>query len=83
MYDVKYVPKFAMYNRKAVEQQDMCSCYYCLEVSKVSEVKEYTDYSDTVICPHCSIDAILPGAIDKGMLKKYQKYWFGTKQNRP
>lgn len=53
------------------------SCCYCLRnnITKDS-IKEWTDWQQTAICPHCSIDSIIPGVIDKAVLAKVSEYYF-------
>ena len=73
---------YAMHNRKIVESAQSCGCYHCLKVFSPSEIKEYTDtddkLDDTVICPHCDNDCVLPEMdlkFTEENLKKIRKYW--------
>ena len=39
------------------------------------EINEYTDGEETVLCPKCHVDAILPHITDKEELKKIHNFW--------
>lgn len=80
--DIKIAPKLAMHNKAKLEKVSECVCYYCYKVFSPSEIKEWVDKSlDTAICPHCSVDAVLPvyeeGEKDIVFLTKVHEYWFG------
>lgn len=73
---------YSMHNRKQVEDAQVCGCYHCLKVFSPSEIKEYTDVEDklddTVICPHCDVDCVLPEMnikLTEESLSAIRKYW--------
>lgn len=74
-------PKFAFHNKGKLGQVEECACYHCLKVFKPAEIVEWTDKEkDTAICPHCSVDAVIPIYEDKekdtAFLTQINKYWF-------
>lgn len=81
MIDHRYAPRVAMHNKSELEKVNECACYHCLRIFNPKEIIEYTDRnSDTAVCPHCDVDAILPvySDDDKDLetLSKIHKYWF-------
>ncbi len=64
-------------NRKKPEENEYCSCFYCLSIFKSSEIIEWIDNEYTAICPKCGIDSVIPGSIDKATLEIYNKESFG------
>lgn len=78
--DIRHTAKFAMHNRKDIERAQICGCFHCMKIFASSEVKEWTDNEDTALCPHCSVDAVLPELLDyklsEEILKKLNTYWF-------
>lgn len=69
-------PRLAMKNRSRAEAAKQVGCYHCLEVFDSKEINEYTDGDETVICPKCHVDAILPHIVNKRELEKIHNYWF-------
>ncbi len=54
-------------NALEVMQSNTCGCFYCLKIYPTSDIKaEYLiaelDGQETVWCPHCGIDAVIPEA---------------------
>ena len=78
--DIRVAPKLAMHNKVLLEKVSECACYYCCKVFKPSDIKEWVDKSDTALCPHCAVDAVLPvyeeSEKDLSFLIKLNKYWF-------
>ncbi|WP_424244238.1 hypothetical protein Dip510_001439 [Elusimicrobium posterum] len=72
--------KFSSHHRKSLEKDNLCGCFYCLEIFHPSEVKEWIDDETTAICPYCDIDAIIGKSsgfpVTKEFLEKMHKYWF-------
>jgi hypothetical protein len=53
-----------------------CGCFYCLRLFEASAVGVWVGRGDaTALCPHCHIDAVLPGS-DVGFLTVMQQYFF-------
>jgi hypothetical protein len=79
--DIRMAPKLAIHNKINLSMVSECVCYYCFKVFKPSEIVEYVDKEkDTALCPHCSVDAVLPiyeeSEKDESMLKQIHNYWF-------
>lgn len=52
------------------------SCFYCLKVSALELIEDWTDGGDTALCPHCSIDSILPGNLAREDLEAMREFYF-------
>lgn len=71
-------------NRKALEESEICGCFYCLKTCVASDVKKWIDRrkgtEETALCPHCGIDSLLGSSsgypITTEFLQKMQEYWF-------
>jgi hypothetical protein len=52
---------FCNNNRKQLEKDQMCGCFYCLEIFHSTEIKKWIglDYNDTALCPYCEIDSVI------------------------
>ncbi|MHD0645008.1 hypothetical protein ACYPKM_05235 [Pseudomonas aeruginosa] len=53
--------KASFNNIEAIGREEKCSCYFCLRQFDSHQITEWTDGGTTAICPHCDIDAIVPG----------------------
>lgn len=82
---IQQVVKLTIHNRRDINGSTEVGCVYCLRRYKPDEIKEWTDCGedgcgDTAICPHCSVDAVLPGVVapymDEAYLRKAHDYWF-------
>jgi len=66
-------------NKYLIEKSNFCYCFYCKKEMKASEIESYLK-DGTALCPNCSIDAIIPDAIeeriDKETIELMNKYWF-------
>jgi hypothetical protein len=63
-------------NRDKVLQTKQVSCFHCVRVFSNAEIKKWTDKGQTPICPHCDIDAVLPGIIPIDTLEKIKQHCF-------
>ena len=78
--DIRHAAKFAMHNKKEVQNSIICGCFHCLALFDPKEIKEWTDDQDTAVCPFCYVDAVLPETddvhLDKDMLNRLNTYGF-------
>ena len=74
-------PKLAMKNRDAVHLAVQCGCYYCCQVFPSVNVTEWTDNSQTALCPHCLVDAVVPGPVTEADLKLIHDHWFAARKS--
>ena len=54
-------------NRKALEEAGVCGCYHCGEIFPYpKEIPEeyFVDNGQTLICPYCGIDSVIPPTTD-------------------
>ena len=67
-------------NKNLIAVSDQCYCFYCQKRMHRSEIKDYIDNGKTALCPHCTIDSILPDAIDEPLsdeiVAQMHEYWF-------
>lgn len=59
MKNLNLLFKKSIYNRKNIEKNSICGCYYCCKEFNSDEIVEFTDEEQTAICPKCGIDAVL------------------------
>jgi len=67
-------------NRKMLEKDDICGCFYCLEVYSPEKITEFADGGKTALCPYCGVDAVIGESagypITKEFLKEMKDHWF-------
>ena len=73
--------KHSMNNRKALQRDSKCGCFYCLNIYSPKEIREWIrDSSGTALCPYCGIDAVISESsgypITKEFLGEMKKKWF-------
>ena len=80
MSDVKAAHGYCTNNRKALEKDTKCGCFYCTEIFNPSEITDFTDNGKTALCPYCGVDAVIGESsgfsITKEFLNKMKEYWF-------
>lgn len=84
--DVNVAHRFSSGNMPALEKDNICGCFYCLNIFSPTEIKEYIqgeasiDVDGTAICPYCGVDSIIGESsgypITKEFLRKMKKHWF-------
>ena len=72
--DVELASKLSFKNKDKLI--DDISCYFCFRYHKVTDITDWADKSLTALCPHCDMDTILPGIIDRDNLIKIHRRWF-------
>lgn len=68
--------KSSLENRDAILAEQFASCYSCVHTFPSSLITSWTDNSKTAICPHCGIDAVVPGEVDHALLTQMNDRWF-------
>ena len=69
--DLDEAHKASSSHEGAIRRSDLVGCFYCCKTFHPSEIGEWhSDPSEmglrdgrTALCPHCGIDAVLPGAV--------------------
>ena len=57
---IKSAHSFSFGHKKELLSDDICGCFYCLEIFNPSEITEWVDdKGNTAICPYCNIDSII------------------------
>lgn len=73
---IRWYPSMSFKNADRLACETMCSCYHCLQRFDTKQLTEWIDDGYTALCPHCNIDAIVPGKINKSLLSRaYEKYF--------
>jgi hypothetical protein len=71
---------FSSHNRKDLEKDSICGCFYCLKIFTPDKIDEWWDNEDTAVCPYCGIDSVLGRSsgfpITELFLKGMHKAWF-------
>jgi hypothetical protein len=77
---LKKAHRFSSYNRKGLEKDSICGCFYCLKIFNPNEIDKWWDDNDTAVCPYCGIDSVIEGSsrfpITELFLKGMLKEWF-------
>lgn len=71
---------FSSNHKKQLLNDEVCGCFYCLNIFSPKEIKDWLPLEDTAICPYCGIDSVLGESsgypITKEFLEEMKKYWF-------
>ncbi len=79
---VNKAPKLAINNRDKINEHTMCGCYFCLRVFRGNEIKEWCDKNQTVLCPNCNIDSVVPNETNMEFLVSAHERWFTEQYNK-
>lgn len=77
-----YAHKYCTANKKSLEKEEKCGCFYCMEIFSPTEIEEWIEdkEGDTAICPYCNIDSVIGESVSypltKEFLEKMNKFWF-------
>jgi hypothetical protein len=79
--DLETLHRKSARHRAAVEASTLCGCFCCLRMYPPSEIKTWVarDDNDTAVCPHCSVDSVLPSSeveITPELLTAMHDRWF-------
>ena len=75
---------YSRFNRTDLEGDNICGCFYCLEIFSPKEIYEWCCESArgdgvTALCPHCGIDSVIGESsgypITKETLKAMNRYF--------
>ena len=73
-----YVTHRSFNNHSALAQARVAGCYACLSVFAPEQVVRWTFDDTTAVCPHCGVDAVLPGADDPAELLEARALWYAA-----
>lgn len=85
--DVEALHELSRFHLKDLAASSECGCFHCLRIYAPSEIHEWSrsDADDTAltsaVCPHCSVDAVLPGnrvALTRELLEAMHAHWFAV-----
>ena len=82
MADYISAHQFCTNNRKQLENDSVCGCFYCRKIFNPAEITEWlSETSGTALCPYCGVDAIIGEGsgfpITYEFLQEMNQYWFG------
>ncbi len=74
--------QFCTNNRKQLEQDSTCGCFYCGKIYHPVEIIDWIEEKDgTAVCPYCGIDSVIGEnsgfPITDEFLAEMNRYWFG------
>ena len=79
-FELMYAHEESIYNRKALEKDSKCGCFFCLKVYNPSEITEWCDKKETALCANCGIDSVIPESagypLTEEFLKSMYDFWF-------
>ena len=73
--------KYSINNKPQLLNDNVCGCFYCLEIFNPSIIEEWVEDKDgTALCPFCGIDSIISESsgfpITKEFLEQMYKRYF-------
>ena len=79
--DLEALHQKSSFHAAAIAQSLLCGCFHCLRMFPPDEIKEWVarDGAQTAICPHCSVDAVLPSSevpLSDELLSEMHARWF-------
>lgn len=77
--DVIAAHVLSSYHYPEVQRSVWCGCFHCLKLFTPGAIEEWIDRGWTALCPHCGVDAVLPGTtvtMSVEMLREMQSHWF-------
>ena len=79
-FELMYAHEESTYNRKALEKDSKCGCFFCLKVYNPSEITEWCDKHETALCANCGIDSVIAESagypLTEEFLKSMYDFWF-------
>lgn len=73
---LEYLHKLSWKSRSLIEVAGVGSCFDCFSYVDYNKINQWTDNQQTAICPHCSIDSIIPGYIHVDTLTEMHDKYF-------
>lgn len=80
--DCREAHKYSFANRKMLEKENRCGCFYCGKIFSPNEIDEWIEDTPdlTAVCPYCGIDSVIGESIGypltKESLDKMYEVWF-------
>lgn len=64
--------KYSFANKKMLEEELACGCFYCGAIFRPDEIEEWCEDKPewTALCPYCGIDAVIGGSIGYPLTKE-------------
>lgn len=79
MYNLKEIHELSLGNKDLISISNNVGCFYCLKIFPKNDIMEWVGQEKTALCPHCSIDSLLPDnmvSLTKNLLKEMHNFWF-------
>lgn len=85
MNDVITAHKFCVNNKKELQNDKKCGCFYCLKIFEPTEITRWLNEGNgTALCPYCGTDSVIGESsgfpVENGFLKKMNEYWFNQEK---
>ena len=45
--------RFSSHHRNELVKDEICGCFYCLNIFNPSEITDWCDSENTALCPYC------------------------------
>ncbi len=78
-YEIEQFPKLSSRNRAEISKTSTCGCYFCIRFCDTRDIVEWADAGETALCPHCGVDALIPGPVCKTLLVEGKVRYFTKK----
>lgn len=65
-----------MFNYDDIWRTCYSSCFHCCKPICNGDISEWIDGGETALCPHCGIDAVLPGEYPDDFLAEMRAHYF-------
>lgn len=79
MYNLKEIHELSLGNKDLISISNNVGCFYCLKIFPKNDIMEWVGQEKTALCPHCSIDSLLPDSavcLSEELLTEMKKRWF-------
>ena len=80
-FELEEVYKYSSSNRRLLENDNVCGCFYCKKIYNPNEIVEWLNEKEgTAICPYCSVDSVIGEScgkeISNQLLEEMNKEYF-------
>jgi hypothetical protein len=84
MFEYIYAHKYTSWNRKVLQQSELCGCIGCRAIYPASEISQWHQEDEngveqTAICARCNVDGVIPDKagylLTNDFLMKMHNYW--------
>ena len=73
---LKRLHTLSINNESLLKLEWQASCFSCSSKFHPDKIERWCDKGRTAICPHCGIDAVLPGDFSSAILDEMYDHYF-------